>query len=85
MAEALKIIEDCKYETYTFKKERSIKKDISKFISKYSNTLQWIIAHTKTGMKTSQYRQELEVINSCDDDGESYFYHFIRKLISLKF
>jgi len=85
MAEALKIIEDCKYETYTFKKERTIKKEISKFISQYERILQWIIEHAKTGMKTSQYRQELEVINSCNDDGESYFYHFIRKLISLKF
>ena len=82
MAEALQIMDDCNYERLSDKRERALRKDIYKFIRKYKKILEWVIEHTKQGFKTDWYIQELREINT-DDDGP--FYHFIRRLVSLKF
>jgi len=79
MTEALGIMDDCNYERLSDRRERSLKKDINKFINKYKSILEWVIEHTKQGVRTDWYMDELYMIN----DGR--FYHFIRKLVSLKF
>ena len=79
MTEALQIMDDCNYERLSDKKERALKKDISKFINKYKSILEWVIGHVKSGSRTDWYEQELEYIKY------GSLYHFIRKLVSFKF
>ena len=90
MTEVSQIMEDYNYERLSDKKERYLKRDINKFIKKYKSFLQLIIDHTKQGLRTDRYVQELRDINA-SGEGEHAgkktgpFYHFIRRLVSLKF
>ena len=83
MSEALQIMDDCNYERLSDKIERDLRKDINKFIGKYKKILEWVIERTARGMRKDWYIQELKEINTKDPDDP--FYHFIRKLVSLKF
>jgi hypothetical protein len=82
MTEALQMMDDCNYERLSDKRERALRKDIYKFMSKYKNILEWVIEHAKQGLRTDRYTQELKEINT---NGGGSFYHFIRRLVSLKF
>ena len=77
MTEALQIMGD--YTTFSERKENALKKDIYTFINKYKSIIEWVIEHTKKGLRTDWYIQELRDID------DSSFYKFIRKLVSLKF
>ena len=79
MTEALQIMDDCNYTRLSDKRERTLKKDIHKFMNKYKSILEWVIGHVKSGSRTDWYEQELEYINY------GSLYNFIRTLVSFKF